>query len=61
MAQVKITLIRSVIDRPEKQKRTMEALGIRRVHGSRVHKDSPELQGMLRVVRHLVKVEPAGE
>ncbi len=61
MAQVKITLIRSVIDRSEKQKRTMEALGIRRMNRSRVHQDTPELQGMLRVVRHLVKVEPAGE
>lgn len=61
MAQVKITLIRSVIDRPEKQKRTMEALGIHRMHGTKVHNDTPVLQGMLRVVRHLVKVEPAGE
>lgn len=61
MAQIKITLVRSVIDRSEKQKRTMEALGIRRVNRSRVHNDTPELQGMLRVVRHLVKVEPVGQ
>jgi large subunit ribosomal protein L30 len=61
MAQIKITLVRSVIDRPEKQKRTMEALGIHRLNRSRVHTDTPELQGMLRVVRHLVKVEPVSQ
>lgn len=59
MAQVKVTQIRSIIDRPEKQKRTIEALGLGRPNQSRVHNDTPELQGMLRVVRHLIKVEPA--
>lgn len=59
MAQVKITQIRSIIDRPEKQKRTIVALGLGRPNRSRIHTDSPELQGMLRVVRHLVRVEPA--
>ena len=58
MAQVKVTQIRSIIDCPEKQKRTIEALGLGRPNRSRVHNDTPELQGMLRVVRHLVKVEP---
>lgn len=57
MAKVKVTQIRSTIDRAEKQKRTMKALGISRMHGSRVHNDTPVLQGMLRVVAHLVKVE----
>jgi large subunit ribosomal protein L30 len=59
MAQVKVTQIRSIIDRPEKQKRTIAALGLGRPHSSRVHNDTPELKGMLRVVHHLVKVEPA--
>ncbi|HVZ40250.1 MAG TPA: 50S ribosomal protein L30 [Candidatus Kapabacteria bacterium] len=59
MAQLKITQIRSVIDRPVKQKRTMEALGLGRPNTSRVHNDTPELRGMIRVVNHLVKVEPA--
>ncbi len=58
MAQVKITQIRSVIDRPVKQKRTIEALGLGRPNYSRVHTDTPELRGMIRVVEHLVKVEP---
>jgi len=57
MAQVKITQIRSIIDRPEKQKRTIVALGLGRPHSVRVHNDTPELKGMIRVVRHLVKVE----
>jgi large subunit ribosomal protein L30 len=57
MAQVKVTQIRSIIDRPEKQKRTIAALGLGRPHSVRVHNDTPELKGMIRVVRHLVKVE----
>ncbi|MDB5035083.1 MAG: 50S ribosomal protein L30 [Candidatus Kapaibacterium sp.] len=58
MAQIKITQTRSIIDCPEKQKRTIEALGLGRPHYSRIHNDTPELQGMLRVVRHLIKTEP---
>lgn len=58
MAQIKVTQIRSSIDCPEKQKRTIVALGLGRPNYSRVHNDTPELQGMIRVVRHLVKVEP---
>lgn len=57
MAQVKVTQIRSIIDRPVKQKRTIEALGLGRPNNSRVHNDTPELRGMLRVVSHLVRVE----
>lgn len=59
MAQIKITQTRSIIDCPEKQKRTIVALGLGRPNYSTVKTDSPEIQGMLRVVRHLVKVEPA--
>lgn len=58
MARVKVTQIKSVIDRPVKQKRTIEALGLGRPNYSRVHTMNENLQGMLRVVRHLVKVEP---
>jgi large subunit ribosomal protein L30 len=59
MAQIKITQTRSIIDCPEKQKRTIVALGLGRPNYSTVKTDSREIQGMLRVVRHLVKVEPA--
>ena len=61
MAQVKVTLIRSGIDRPEKQKRTIEALGLNKLHRTRLHTDNPQLRGMLRIVNHLVKVEPVEE
>ena len=59
MAQLKITQIRSVIDRPVKQKRTIEALGLGRPNNSRIVEDTPQIRGMLKVVEHLLKVEPA--
>lgn len=58
MAQLKITQIRSVINRPEKQKRTIEALGLGRPSKWRVIEDNPQMRGMLRVVEHLLKIEP---
>jgi large subunit ribosomal protein L30 len=61
MAQLKVTQIRSAIDRPEKQKRTIEALGLGRLHRTRLHNDTPQLRGMLRIVHHLVTVEPVDE
>lgn len=61
MAKVKVTQVRSIIDCKEKQKRTIEALGLGSPRNSRVHEDNPQLQGMLRVVRHLVKVEAVEE
>lgn len=59
MARIKITQIRSIIDRSEKQKRTIKALGLGRPNWSSEHNDTPEIRGMIRVVSHLVKVEPA--
>lgn len=60
MAQLKITQIKSTIDRSVRQKRTMEALGIRRMHRTVVKNDTPEIRGMVRVVAHLVRVEEEG-
>jgi large subunit ribosomal protein L30 len=57
MAKLKITQLRSAINRLEKQKRTIRALGIRRLHHTVVHEDTPQIRGMLRVVAHLVRVE----
>ncbi|MBN1633900.1 MAG: 50S ribosomal protein L30 [Ignavibacteria bacterium] len=54
---LKITQLKSTIDRPEKQKRTIEALGLRRLHHSVEKKDTPQIRGMIEVVRHLIKVE----
>jgi large subunit ribosomal protein L30 len=57
MKKVKITQVRSVIDRPERQKKTMQALGLRKMNAS-VEKDAtPQVLGMLEKVNHLVKVE----
>jgi large subunit ribosomal protein L30 len=46
-----------VIDRPEKQKRTIRALGLRRTYSTVVHKDTPQIRGMIAKVQHLVEVE----
>ncbi len=58
MARVRVTQIRSIIDRPEKQKRTIKALGLGRVNKAREHDDTPAVRGMIQIVSHLVKVEP---
>ncbi len=57
MPQLKITQTRSTNRRPEKQLRTMEALGLRRIRHSVVHEDTPQLRGMVERVQHLVSVE----
>ncbi len=57
MSKIKITQIRSVIDRPKDQKRTIEALGLGRPNWEIVHNDTPQIRGMVRKVSHLVKVE----
>ncbi|RKZ21551.1 50S ribosomal protein L30 [bacterium] len=54
---LKIELIRSPIDRPWRQKRTLKALGLRKLHRVVVHKDTPQIRGMIEKVKHLVKVE----
>ena len=54
---LRITLVKSAIGYTEKHKATVRALGLRRMHQSVVHQDSPSLQGMLRKINHLVKVE----
>lgn len=57
MQTVKITQIRSSIRCMQDQVRTLEALGLRGIRKSVVQKKTPALDGMLRVVGHLVKVE----
>ena len=59
MGKLKITQVRSAIKRYENQKRTIRALGLRRLHHTVVHEDTPQIRGMIRVVQHLVKVEEA--
>ena len=59
MATVKITQVRSAIRRTEDQKRTVRALGIRRMHQTVEHEATPQIRGMIAVVQHLVRVEEA--
>ena len=57
MGKIQITQIRSGIDRPEKHKRILEALGFRRHQTTRVHEDSPAVRGMIAKISHLLRVE----
>lgn len=55
--ELRVTQRRSAIGRQYRQKRTIEALGIKRLHQSVVHKDTPQIRGMIAKVLHLVEVE----
>jgi large subunit ribosomal protein L30 len=55
--EIKITQIKSAIGSPKDQKLTVQALGIRKLNHSKVHKATPQILGMVNKVRHLVKVE----
>jgi large subunit ribosomal protein L30 len=55
--KIKITQIKSIINRPKGQKRTMEALGLRRINHSVIQTETPQILGMVNKVTHLVKVE----
>ncbi len=55
--KIKITQVRSLIGRPEKQRRTMKALGLRRINHSVEHVATPQIMGMVNKVRHLIEVE----
>lgn len=57
MAKLKVTLTRSLIGRPEDQRATVKALGLRKTNSSVVQEDTPAIKGMINKVIHLVKVE----
>lgn len=57
MKKIKITLVKSPIDRPERQKLTIQALGLNKTNSSKEVEATPQIMGMLRKVTHLVKVE----
>jgi large subunit ribosomal protein L30 len=56
MAKVRITQTRSTIKRPETQLRTIQALGLGKVHRSVEVEYTPQIQGMVKKVKHLVSV-----
>ncbi len=57
MAKIKITQTKSVIGSTERQKRTVLALGIKKMHNPVILEATPQVLGMVNKVRHLVKVE----
>jgi large subunit ribosomal protein L30 len=55
--KLKITLVKSAIGYQQRQKRTLRALGLRRINQSVYHDDTPAIRGMINAVGHLVTVE----
>ena len=57
MAKIRVTQIKSKIGRPERQKRTMLALGLKKMNQTVEHEATPQVLGMVKKVAHLLKVE----
>ncbi|WP_440113156.1 50S ribosomal protein L30 [Paenibacillus sp. QZ-Y1] len=57
MAKLEITLVRSLIGRPETQRTTVKTLGLRKVNSKVVQNDNPAIRGMINKVSHLVAVK----
>ncbi len=61
MSKLRITWVKSAIGRTVPQKRTIEALGLRRLHQVVEHEDNPSVRGMVQRVNHLVRVEEVAQ
>ena len=61
MSKIKVTLIKSPIGFKLNQKRTVEALGLRKLNSFRIHEENDAIKGMIFTVKHLVKVEEVKE
>lgn len=57
MEKIKITQVKSTIDRSKRQKDTMKALGLRKINHSVVKEGSPQVLGMIDKVKHLITIE----
>ncbi len=57
MKKIKITQVRSSVDRPIRQKRSLVALGLRKMHQTVEHEATPQIMGIVDTVKHLVSVE----
>jgi large subunit ribosomal protein L30 len=57
MGKIKVTQVRISINRPKRQKATIQAIGIKKLHNPVVHESTPQILGMVRKVSHLVQVE----
>jgi large subunit ribosomal protein L30 len=61
VSKLKVTQIRSLIDRPKDQKSTVRRLGLHRMNDSVIKTDTPSVRGMIAKVHHLVRVEEVSE
>jgi large subunit ribosomal protein L30 len=57
MKKIKITLVKSPIDRPERQKQTLKALGLNKLNATKEVEATPQVLGMVRKVEHMLQVE----
>jgi large subunit ribosomal protein L30 len=57
MSPLKVTQVRSVVGSKQGHKRTVRALGLKRIRDFRVHEDTPQIRGMVQKVQHLVRAE----
>jgi large subunit ribosomal protein L30 len=57
MKKVRVTQVKSGVGRPERQKKTLEALGLKKIRHTIEHDATPQIMGMIKKVEHLVKVE----
>jgi len=57
MTKIKVTKVRSAINRTQTQKRTLESLGLKRIGQTVEHENTPSILGMVNKVKHLVSVE----
>ena len=57
MKKIKITLVKSPIDRPERQKQTLKALGLNKLNATKEVEATPQILGMVRKVEHMIAVQ----
>ncbi len=57
MKKIRITLVKSPIDRPERQKQTLKALGLNKMNATREIEATPQILGMVKKVEHMISVE----
>lgn len=57
MSKIRITQVRSAINRPSRQKKTLQALGLKKLHQTKEFEANPAILGMIEKVKHLLKVE----
>jgi len=57
MSKIKITQVKSAIDRSSRQKATLKALGLNKISQTVEHEETPQIQGMIKKVEHLVKTQ----